>query len=74
MKVGDLVRLTWVGNQCERPTGEEWDETWIVIEDRTMIIATNPNNPYLAGQVIVWDNGELVNMLASDLEVISEGG
>ena len=37
--VGKLVRLKWFDKDNPRPTGGEWNETWIVIEDNTMTIA-----------------------------------
>ena len=68
--IGELVRLKWFDKNNPRPTGGEWDETWIVVEDRSIIIATDPENPYPAGEIIVLDPDGVSRLLIADVEVI----
>ena len=70
--VGKLVRLGWFRKHAPRPTGGKWDVTWHVIEDFTMTIAIDPENTYSAGEILVLDNGAMIYLLASDIEVINE--
>ncbi len=69
--VGKLVRLKWCDKDNPRPTRGEWNEAWIVVEDNTMTIAIDPQNPYPAGEILVLDDGKLTRLVFADVEVIS---
>jgi hypothetical protein len=69
--VGKLIRLKWFDKDNPRPTEGEWNEAWVVVEDNTMTIATDPKNPYPAGEILVLDDGKLTRLLIADVEVIS---
>tara|TARA_Y100000593_G_scaffold76507_1_gene141417 strand:- start:717 stop:929 length:213 start_codon:yes stop_codon:yes gene_type:complete len=68
--VGKLVKLGWFAKHAPRPKGDKWDNAYLVVEDNTMIIATDPANPYPAGNLVIIKDGQLEKILIADVEVV----
>ena len=70
--IGKLVKLGWypTNKRQPRPIGGKWDKVYLVVEDHSMIIATDPNNQYRAGNIVIMKDGKLEKILIADVEVV----